>query len=135
MTQKESHPLSDIIRAYIDGQQIQTRQKNTQDVWTDCFTLEEIWTDCFTLEEMNRAGLSFPDFNHQNREWRIKPKTKTFLCRMGLFRDPTGRHYVYGYDNVVNRGIDDWFIRGEDPRGMTFVRWLTDMIQFEIDEE
>jgi hypothetical protein len=54
---------------------------------------------------------------------------------MGLFRDPTGRHYVYGYDNVVNRGIDDWFIRGEDPRGMTFVRWLTDMIQFEIDEE
>lgn len=125
MTQKESHPLSDIIRAYIDGQQIQTRQKNTQDVWTDCFT----------LEEMNRAGLSFPDFNHQNREWRIKPKTKTFLCRMGLFRDPNGSHYVYGYDNVVNRGIDNWFIRGEDPRGTTFVRWLTDMIQFEIDEE
>ena len=60
---------------------------------------------------------------------------KKFRCRLALHKNESGRYYVCGYDNSVNYGIDEWFIRGEDPRGTTFVRWLTDMIQFEIDEE
>lgn len=122
------HPHSEVIQAYIRGEQIQTRTDNS---------LYQ-WSDCFSLEEMQRGGLSFPNFNDPNRQWRVKPKVKKIQCRLALFKENLPnecRYYSMGFDSELNSGIDGWFIRGEDPKDPNFVRWLTDPIEIEVEYE
>lgn len=122
------HPLSDVIKAYINDERIQSKPKSQ-----NC-----AWKDCFTLEESLRAGLSFPDFNRSNHEFRIKPKMKKFQCRLALFKIDSSngyRYYTMGFDSELNSGIDGFFLRGEDPKPDSgFVRWLTDIIEFEVED-
>ena len=59
---------------------------------------------------------------------------KKFRCRLALHKDnSSGQYYAMGYDDVINSGIDGFFLRGEDPRCPTFVRWLTDYIEVEVE--
>lgn len=118
------HKWADVIEAYINGEQIQTRRN-----------LTETWHDIFALDKVENVNIHFPNFNDSNVEWRIKPKMKKFKCRLALHKMGSGRYYVCGYDNSLNCGIDGWFIRGEDPSDPTFVKWVTDYIEFEVESE
>jgi len=119
------HKWADVIEAYINGKQIQTRQNDPA----------EDWRDVFTLEDIKDTRIYFPDFNIPDVEWRVKPKMKKFRCRLALHKDSSsGRYYAMGYDDVINSGIDGFFLRGEDPRCPTFVKWLTDYIETEVED-
>ena len=118
------HKWADVIEAYINGKQIQTRRSR----------LVEAWHDIFALNQTENVNVHFPNFNDPNVEWRVKPKMKKVRCRMALHKDSSsGRYYAMGYDDVINSGIDGFFLRGEDPRCPTFVRWLTDYIEVEVE--
>ena len=118
------HKWAEVIEAYINGKNIQTRRPG----------LTEAWHDVFTLDQIENVNIHFPNFNDPNAEWRIKPKMKKVRCRLALHKDSSsGRYYAMGYDDVINSGIDGFFLRGEDPRCPTFVRWLTDYIEVEVE--
>lgn len=119
------HKWADVIEAYINGKQIQTRRNR----------LAETWHDVYNLDEIENVNLHFPNFNDANVDWRIKPKMKKFRCRLALMRSGSDRYYVQGYDNDLNRGIDEWFLRGEDPPEPTFVKWLTSYIEFDVESD
>lgn len=119
------HKWADVIEAYINGKRIQTRRNDPA----------EDWRDVFNLEDIKDTRIYFPDFNIPDVEWRVKPKMKKFRCRLALHKNESGRYYVCGYDNSVNCGIDEWFERGEDPSGPTFIKWLINYIEFDVESE
>lgn len=116
------HKWTNVIEAYINGQQIQTRRP----------ILTEIWHN-IPIETKN---IRFPNFNDPDLEWRIMPKMKRFKCRLALFMTPSGKYYVQGFDNSLNHGVDDWFCRDEDPpESAPFIRWITDCIEFDVESD
>lgn len=61
--------------------------------------------------------------------FRIKPEPKKQSYRVGLFKDDEGIFFTYSIDKIMNFDVYETY-----ETKPTFVRWLTDRIEYELPE-
>lgn len=101
------HKYYDVIVAWAEGKTIQLRP-----------ILDEGWA--------NFNSTITPDFDSVFMEWRIKPEIEIRKYRVALFRHPQGSLFTVTDDNENNER------KREDQNG--FVKWLTDWVDYEVEE-
>lgn len=70
-----------------------------------------------------------PDFIFTADRYRIKPEPKKQIYRVGLFKYDEGIFFTYSIDKIMNFDVYETY-----ETKPTFVRWLTDRIEYELPE-
>ena len=76
---------------------------------------DDAWIDCES-----------PTFNQHSSRYRIKPEPKKAWYRVALIKDGGGY-----WTKAI--GCEDYNFM--DDKNVTFIRWLTDRIEYELPEE
>ena len=97
-----------LVQALIEGK---TLQKNTG-------FEKERWEDVVNAH-----------FSDPPKSYRIKPEPKKQSYRVGLFKDDEGIFFTYSIDEIINYNVYETYETKK-----TFVRWLTDRIEYELPE-
>lgn len=95
-----------LVQALAEGKTIEYR--DSDDAWIDC---------------------ELPTFNQHPSRYRIKPEPKKQSYRVGLFKDDEGIFFTYSIDKIMNFDVYETY-----ETKPTFVRWLTDRIEYELPE-
>lgn len=74
------------------------------------------------VENIDTIGLS-------PKAYRIKPEPKKQSYRVGLFKDDEGIFFTYSIDEIMNFDVYETY-----ETKPTFVRWLTDRIEYTLPE-
>lgn len=68
-------------------------------------------------------------FSEPESYYRIKPELKKQSYRVGLFKDDEGIFFTYSVDEIINFHVYEAYETKK-----TFVRWLTDRIEYTLPE-
>lgn len=101
---QKPHKHAEAIKAWADGAEIQHRAYDGK------------WEDC-----------NYP-YWYEEKEYRVKPKTKVIKYRVGLFRHVIGFQSGGVYTNIV----DSEFKAQAREESHDFIKWITDWQEYEF---